>query len=149
MEKVKCQLVLALWIYSIHSFPKGYPVVVYVLFPATYILPFFNVLRRQFLPKKWPIQFPFLLFTVCRNSSSPWLHVTLLHCSHDRPTWSPSLCRTTFQNNPTLYVMYDRGLLRLERLLDGLGEGRYRLLVVWTLPYTQFHYADKLQTVKR
>jgi len=43
--------------------------------------------------------------------------------------------------------MYHRGLLLLERPLDGLDEGRYRLLVVWTLPNTQIHYMGKLQTV--
>jgi hypothetical protein len=41
VENVKCHLVLALWIYSILSFPKGHPVVVYVFFLVFPPLPSF------------------------------------------------------------------------------------------------------------
>ena len=70
MEKVKCHLVLALWIYSILSFPKGYSVAVYAFFlvlpPLISFPPSVTCSRRQFLPKMWPIQLAFLLFAVCR-----------------------------------------------------------------------------------
>jgi len=73
--------------------------------PVIYILPsvFPSITRfwRQFLPKMWPIQLPFLLFIACRIFLSSQLCVTLLHFSHDRSNWSsPPFSSTTFQNSP-------------------------------------------------
>ena len=50
----------------------------------------------------WPIQLAFLLFIVHRIFLPSLTNVTLLHFSHDRSNWSPSLTSNTFQNFPRI-----------------------------------------------
>jgi hypothetical protein len=80
-------------IYSITSFPWGYPVAAYVFFIVfrsllSFLAVFKACFRRQFLRKMWQILLAFPLFVVCRYSFPCRLYVTLFHFSHDRSIWS-------------------------------------------------------------
>ena len=71
------------------SFPPIFP-------PITWI-------RRQLLRNMWPIQLPFLLFTVYKVLPFPSVFVIFLNFSHDRSNWSSlSFTSTTFQNFPSI-----------------------------------------------
>jgi len=68
--------------------------------------PSITCFRKQFLYKMWPTQFAFSICNVWTFSPS-WLHVTLLHFSHDRSNWSsPSFTSTTFQNFPVISDLF-------------------------------------------
>jgi hypothetical protein len=59
-----------------------------------FILPSITWCRRQFLRKKWPIQFAFRFLISCRI----FLCSLTLHFAHDRSSWfSPSSSRTTYK----------------------------------------------------
>ena len=69
------------------------------LVPSTF--PSITCSRRQFLPKIWPIQLTFHLFTVCRTFLSPLTLCNTSHFPHDRSNWSsPSFYSTTQSYNP-------------------------------------------------
>jgi hypothetical protein len=64
-----------------------------------FVFPSITCFRKQLLHMMWPIYLAFICFTLCRIFSFlPWLYVIYLHFLRDRSNWSPSFCRTTFQN---------------------------------------------------
>jgi hypothetical protein len=65
----------------------------------------------------WPIQLAFLLFTVCRYSSSPWLYAILLHFSHDQCNWSPFFFSTAFQSFQVIYDLLSEVFKSVDTLL--------------------------------
>ena len=61
-----------------------------------YTFPAVTWFRWPFLRNKWPIKLVFLLLLDIGYSFPTWLYV-VLHFSHDRSSWSPSISSTTFQ----------------------------------------------------
>ena len=73
--------------------------------------PWIKCFRRQFPRKMWPIQLPFLLFTVSRIFLST-LTLTLLHFSHYRSSWfTPSFSINTFKKLQVIFDLFSEVML--------------------------------------
>jgi hypothetical protein len=76
-------------------------------FYPSLFFPSITCIIKLFLSNMWRINKPSLYWLYVRFSSSPWLYVTLIHFSRDRPSWhSPSYSITTFSKSSRYFWLY-------------------------------------------